>query len=445
MSPNLTLDPRFPPPSRLTRGFLFGVVPALFTFATGCVAADAGAGAAAADDASIASPDVTPEAEVQAATPLPTDDALPKHAETGDLAPPVGWLVDMAGQYQTHGKPVCVADETACQDNQVWQCAPSGSTWKLVQKCGESATCQKGACVPYVCVPGAKTCTEDGKRATCRADGMGWKTQGSCDDDNACTDDTCSEGGCLHAPVADGTACGFGLECSAGACHKSCPVGEVFEAGSCLAPDWVQIPARAAQNGAVDLTGFQMQAFEVTNASFQACVEAGACSAPETTHPDCTWNDPAKSGNPVSCVTISQAEAYCDSVGGRLPTSDEWEWAARGGLAGSKFPWGDTAPGCSAGHNGAVFKSDDVAAGGNGCGTGGTWAAGEIGIGNGYGLFDMAGNVWEFTSSASSLGDNYRICRGGSYDNMAGDLAIAVMGNLGAEAMSPNTGFRCVR
>ncbi|MFZ4578986.1 MAG: formylglycine-generating enzyme family protein [Myxococcota bacterium] len=443
MRTTLTLAPRFLRTSRLTCSLLFGVVPAALALATGCVAAQDSADATV--DASAPMADTAEDTQDQASTPPPVDDALPKYAETEDLAPPAGWLVDKAGQYKTHGKPVCVADETACQNNQVWQCAPSGTAWKLMQTCGGSAACQKGACVPQVCAPGSKSCTEDGKRAVCRADGMGWQPLSSCSDGNACTDDTCSDGDCVHAPLADGSACGFGFECSVGSCRKSCPTGEVFEAGQCVAPDWAQIPARSAANGAGDIDGFQMQVVEVTNASFLACVQAGACSAPETSHPDCTWGDPAKSGNPVSCVTISQAEAYCDSVGGRLPTSDEWEWAARGGLVGAKFPWGDTAPGCSAGQSAAVFKSADVAAGGNGCGTGGTWAAGEIGVSNGYGLYDMAGNVWEFTSSASTLGAGYLICRGGSYDNMAGDLAIAVVGNLSVEATSPNAGFRCVR
>ena len=101
---------------------------------------------------------------------------------------------------------------------------------------------------------------------------------------------------------------------------------------------------------------------------------------------------------PVVQVTYSDAVAYADWVGRRLPTEIEWEYAARGGLDGAKFTWGNQP------HDEAKSRAN-------------TWQGqfpfindgsdGYVGISpvgcydqNGYGLFDTAGNVWELTESS---------------------------------------------
>jgi formylglycine-generating enzyme required for sulfatase activity len=99
--------------------------------------------------------------------------------------------------------------------------------------------------------------------------------------------------------------------------------------------------------------------------------------------------------HPVTCVTYEDAENYARWCGKRLPTEAEWEYAARGGLEGAEFSWGnDFDP---AGQQMANIWAGPFAAGIKGH-KHGTTRVGSYPA-NGYGLFDMIGNVWEWTSS----------------------------------------------
>jgi formylglycine-generating enzyme required for sulfatase activity len=103
------------------------------------------------------------------------------------------------------------------------------------------------------------------------------------------------------------------------------------------------------------------------------------------------WEDPAMTGDslPVGGVSWEDAAAYCEWLSRatgtryRLPATDEWEKAARGGLTGRRFPWGDESPAgrCCFGRPGEA----------------GPEPVGSYGP-NGYGLFDMVGGVWEWTA-----------------------------------------------
>jgi formylglycine-generating enzyme required for sulfatase activity len=95
-------------------------------------------------------------------------------------------------------------------------------------------------------------------------------------------------------------------------------------------------------------------------------------------------------------VSFEDASAYAEWVGRRLPTEAEWEWAARGGLVGARFAWGDEQnPGAEVLANtwqGAFPYRNTGAAGWVGTTPVGTFPA------NGYGAVDMIGNTWEWTS-----------------------------------------------
>ncbi|MEM9221411.1 MAG: formylglycine-generating enzyme family protein [Pseudomonadota bacterium] len=101
--------------------------------------------------------------------------------------------------------------------------------------------------------------------------------------------------------------------------------------------------------------------------------------------------------HPVVQVSIEDAYAYAQWAGRALPTEAQWEYAARGGLDGTRFSWGDTYEeddGTKANTWQGAFPQQDAAVdGARGTAPAGCYAA------NGYGLFDMAGNVWEYVQN----------------------------------------------
>ncbi len=196
----------------------------------------------------------------------------------------------------------------------------------------------------------------------------------ACDDGNQIETDACSNT-CRTPPA------GMALV-PAGLFNMGCVVGDA----ACKADEK---PLHA-----VNVDAFYMDIYEVTVAKYKLCVDAGKCTTPQTAFKYDTYGAVGKEQHPVTGLSSVQAAAYCKWVDTtqRLPTEAEWEKAARGGLDGKQFPWGDQAPSCTPGlQNSAAWPT-----GGLGCGTDSTFPVGTQSTKNGYGLYDMSGNAWEW-------------------------------------------------
>jgi formylglycine-generating enzyme required for sulfatase activity len=183
---------------------------------------------------------------------------------------------------------------------------------------------------------------------------------------------------------------------------------------------------------------------EVTNRMYALCVEAKICESPESSE----YGNDDSADHPVVTVSWYDAQTYCEWVGGRLPTEAEWEKAARGGLENMSYPWGNEAPVCDLGaENGAQF---------NDC-NGESVPVGSFAP-NGYGLYDMAGNVWEWVADwyvsdyyqnsplENPIGPEYgdfRVLRGGSSSYNYSSLRVAYRRNSSPAIAFYLSGFRC--
>ena len=207
----------------------------------------------------------------------------------------------------------------------------------------------------------------------------------------------------------------------------------------------------------VEVAGFAMDLHPVTNRQF-----GEFCAATGHRHPDSPrWEGLPGSfsthpDHPVVNVSFQEAADYAAWAGKRLPTEAEWEFAARGGIPGARYPWGQEEPGSTRAQY-ATRESDHP------------WRDWRHSTGhrytapvcsfptNGFGLYDMAGNVWEWCANwfyrypdeQVSLGTPdegwgmRRVLRGGAYYGTAWDLRVSrrlrVFGGVGGNGM----GFRC--
>jgi formylglycine-generating enzyme required for sulfatase activity len=232
----------------------------------------------------------------------------------------------------------------------------------------------------------------------------------------------------------------------------------------------------------VTLSAFLMDKTEVTVAQYAACVKAGACSPAsltvqwkEVSDADrtfgsqfCNGNKADKQNHPVNCVDWPQAETFCRWRGGRLPTEAEWEYAARG-TDGRKFPWGNNEPGPTQLNACGSECTDMLKRQGRGefkpmySGSDGWEATSPVGTypsgGSPYGLLDMAGNVWEWTSDwkgdypsgdqtnpQGAASGTARVVRGGSWGvDLVALVRVASRYYYDPSNRYDYVGFRCAR
>lgn len=189
----------------------------------------------------------------------------------------------------------------------------------------------------------------------------------------------------------------------------------------------------------VRVSAFEMDVTEVTVAQYRSCVSVGACDPPNSAG-RCNFGQGGKDDHPVNCVDWDQATAFCAWAGKRLPTEAEWEYVARG-TDGRTYPWGNEAP------------SEQLCWGrypfpGTTCPVG-AYPAGD----SPFGVKDMAGNVWEWTSTeyCDSYApradcDSARVIRGGSWDIDDAQIVRAADRGMDAPAVRNDYhGFRCAR
>jgi formylglycine-generating enzyme required for sulfatase activity len=154
--------------------------------------------------------------------------------------------------------------------------------------------------------------------------------------------------------------------------------------------------------------------------------------------------------HPMTTVSWFGAWGYCGYNSNRLPTELEWEKAARGTSDSRPFPWGEEIARNNANFYSSRDPFEDMSSFGS--------RTSPVGFYNGqvydgyqtldsaspYGLYDMAGNVWQWTGNVYE-GQHYRYMRGGSKDTYDMDLRIWVRNNATPTYFSPGVGFRCAR
>ncbi len=209
----------------------------------------------------------------------------------------------------------------------------------------------------------------------------------------------------------------------------------------------------------VDVKSFRMNRCEVTNRQFQDFANENAEWRPDRIDPTQHNGSYLKhwsggrfprdaADKPVTYVTWHAAVAYAASLGKRLPTEAEWEYAARGGLADPEYPWGDQFPTPQLANFSDSRKDGVVAVG--------SYEP------NGYGLFDMAGNAWEYCldewapsyenwNPPLKLNPDWRevktrrVIRGGSWGGSALNLRVTYRDSHPVDGAGPHVGFRCVQ
>lgn len=231
-----------------------------------------------------------------------------------------------------------------------------------------------------------------------------------------------------------------------------------------VAPFWIDVYEVSVADFAkfVEATGYKTDAekFGWSGVFDRAAKQWSKSDGADWRHPHGPGST-AKPHEPVTQISWSDAVAYARWGGKRLPTEAEWEFAARGGLAGREYAWGDELrPGGKPVANWWQGKFPMIDTGEDGF-------AGVAPIGrfppNGFGLRDVAGNVWEWCADWYDAGYFFksprenprgpvvgeeRVMRGGSWmcaENFCSNYRVAGRSHATPDSGLDNLGFRCAR
>ena len=192
----------------------------------------------------------------------------------------------------------------------------------------------------------------------------------------------------------------------------------------------------------VSLEAYYIDKYEVTNALYKACVIAGACYEPNNIS---NYVSSQYADHPVVFVDWGMAKSYCEWRSAKLPTEAQWEKAARG-TDGRTYPWGEGIDCSKANYLGCSGSTSSVM----------TYQSGI----SPYGVYDMAGNVWEWVADwysetyyETSATENptgpdsgtLRVLRSGAW-NLGALVVRTSLRNAQPPSVSDNDiGFRCAR
>ena len=190
----------------------------------------------------------------------------------------------------------------------------------------------------------------------------------------------------------------------------------------------------------VYLDDFHIDKYEVTNAFYRACITAGACYEPQDTS---NYDSSQYADHPVVYVDWNMAKTYCKWRGASLPTEAQWEKAARGADGGT-YPWGEGIDcskanylGCSEGTTSVMTHQSGISP---------------------YGVYDMAGNVWEWVEDwyfegyySNSQMENppgpdsgdLRVVRSGAWNQGATNVRASFRNAKAPTITDNDIGFRC--
>lgn len=283
---------------------------------------------------------------------------------------------------------------------------------------------------------------------------------------------------CIRKDVLTVVSCPPGSHFENGAClgniNTDCPAGMLFKSGTGCVPMVVQavdpppnagFPAGLAapgskcpagmafvKGGSFTLGGYQKSAgstvtvkdycldlTEVTVGAYKACTKKGVCSSSGLScNPDSSSWPAGDDQLPLNCIDYNGSATYCSFAGKRLATEDEWEWAARGGSLGRRYPWGpneDWSKLCASTPNRRLLP----------CRVG-SFPSGDTPLG----IHDMAGSLWEWTTTtrpSDNLHPSNHAIRGGGWDIVVGFPSFAAGSRVGYEPTyrSKAVGFRCAK